>query len=76
MQSTILIQADKLEEETSDQDFSVDQALDLGKIQVTIQRVRRVKRGIPYFPSTTPIAAINEVPEKALKGRPIETALG
>lgn len=61
--------------ETPDPGFSVKQAEDLGKIQITIQRVKMEKRQVAYVPSTIPIETINEVPEKALKGRSIETTV-
>ena len=74
--SNIKVKSDDLLEETSDPEFSVNKAQELGKIQVTIKRVRMVKRQIPFVPSTAPIATINEIPEKALKGRPIEATVG
>ena len=69
------IRSNKLLEETTDPEFSVDKAQELGKIQITIQRVKMVKRRVPFSQSTTPLETMNEIPEKALKGRPIETSV-
>lgn len=60
-------------EENSDPNFSVKQAQELGRIQVTVKSVRLETRKDVYIPNKTPIATIHEAPEKALKGRPIET---
>lgn len=60
--------------ETPDAGFSLKQAQDLGKIEVTITRIKMQQRRA-YVPSKKCIATINEVPEKALKGRPIETTV-
>ena len=69
------IQSDKLLEENSDPDFSAKQAQDLGKIQITIQRVKLAKKRASDLPDTRPIATIKGVPEKALKGRSIENTV-
>ncbi|KAF6237271.1 hypothetical protein HO173_004740 [Letharia columbiana] len=61
--------------ETPDPGFSVKQAEDLGKIQITVERIKVEERQVAYVPSTIPIETINEVPEKALKGRSIETTV-
>ena len=47
------------------------EALELGRIRLTVYRVKREKRLVPKFRSTVPIATVKEVPEKALKGRSI-----
>ena len=62
-------------DETSDPGFSVKQAQDLGRIQVIVQLVKIEQRKQAHNPNKEPIVTINEVPEKALKGRPIETTV-
>ena len=62
-------------DENSDPGFSVKQAQDLGRIQVVVKRVKIEQRKQAHIPSKEPIVTINEVPEKALKGRPIETTV-
>ena len=62
-------------EEIPDFGLSVKQAQDLGTIQIAVQRVRREKYQMAYVRRGAPITTIDEVPEKALKGRPIETTV-
>lgn len=64
-------------EDIPDSSLSVGQAQELGKIRVIVRRVILKKGQVVYVPGTrtNPIATINEVPEKALKGRPIETTV-
>ncbi|KAM0803445.1 hypothetical protein BDR22DRAFT_886811 [Usnea florida] len=60
--------------ETQDPGISVKEAQNLGRVRVTVTRVT-VKRVPAYARKKTPIATVNEIPEKALKGRPIETII-
>ena len=61
--------------ESSGPDLPFEQTQNLGKIQVVVEHVNLVKRPITLAPKTAPITMINEVPEKALKGRPIDTVV-
>ncbi|CAD6583300.1 MAG: hypothetical protein ASARMPRED_001288 [Alectoria sarmentosa] len=58
-------------DESSTAHLSMTEALELGRIRLTVYRVKREKRLVPKFRSTVPIATVKEVPEKALKGRSI-----
>ncbi|KAL9075342.1 MAG: hypothetical protein Q9161_001719 [Pseudevernia consocians] len=61
--------------ETPGSGLSVGEAHELGKIQVTVRRVKKEKRRVAKVRNMKPISTINEIPEKALKGRPIETTV-
>ena len=61
-------------DENPDPGFSVDQAQTLGRIQVTVERVK-LKETFTTTLDTKPITTVNEAPEKALKGRPIDTTV-
>ena len=61
-------------DENPDTGFSVDQARTLGRIQVTIKRVK-LGKVFKTILDTNPVSTVNEVPEKALKGRPIDTTV-
>ena len=63
-------------EENSISDLPIEQTQDLGKIQVAVQRINIVKRRTPSGPSMAPITMVTGVPEKALKGRQIDTFVG
>ena len=62
-------------DENSDPGFSVEQAQDLGRIQVIVKRIKIKKLASRDIPDAAPVAMISEVPEKALKGRPIDTTV-
>lgn len=61
--------------EAQDPGTFVKEAQKLGRILVTVKRVK-LEKGPAWGQNKTPIATINEMPEKALKGRPIETIIG
>ena len=58
-------------DESSSAHLSITEALELGRLQLTIQRVKQEKRPVPAVRSAVPEAILKEVPEKALKGRSI-----
>ena len=63
-------------EETSGSDLPLEQIQNLGKIQISVQRVNVMKRRTTSGPSMAPITTVKEVREKALKGRQIDTIVG
>lgn len=56
-------------------DLSVDQIKNIGRIQVTVQRIKLEKRRKPYVESKYTALTVGEVSEKALKGSAVSNAV-
>ena len=58
-------------EEASSTRLSITEALELGRMRITIIRIKREKRRVPRSMSGLFADTVKEVPEKALKGRSV-----